>query len=145
MDASQINITPSGICPDIGPFVEMHPDTLHHGALDWAMAQAEGVDVYISGKGSCWLSDKPKQLYSPHTRFRQGGRLLDAYDAQLSTSAISGARMVTVHGCQGTGPDTLTALCRAIVLHKLGTLVKIPLVLAQVRSGESLPDHQKAA
>lgn len=114
-----------------GEWIELPSSTLLHGALDWAMAQVLAVEVTISSNGTCWLSKKPNQQWSPHARFRQGGKLLDEFDVQLVTGATTGGRVASIGGeffC--TGPDTLIAMCRVIVTSKLGEKVMIPAVLA---------------
>lgn len=117
----------------IGASVELLTHTLTDGVLDWAMAQAEGVSVYFSSNGSCWLNDKPNQIYSPSSRFRQSGQMLDKYDVQLSTGPTGGRvafmKNPELYAC---GPDTLVAMCRLIVTFKLGEKVLVPAKLAEI-------------
>lgn len=122
----------------LGALVELPTHSLTKGVLDWAMAQAEGVDVYFSSNGTCWLVDKPNQMYSPHSRYRQGGQLLDKYDVQLNTGP-TGGRVAFIKDPEfyACGPDTLIAMCRLIVTFKLGEKVLVPAKLAEIFRRES--------
>lgn len=121
---------------DSQEFVELQSKDLLRGALDWAMAQVTETPVYFSSNGSCWLEGKPNQAYSPSTRYRQSGILLDVHDVQLSTDKGTGQRIATVDGTSSSGPDTLVAMCRAIVTAKIGLTVMIPAKLA-IKSTEN--------
>jgi hypothetical protein len=115
--------------PLTGEPVEFKYHDLIGGPLDWAVAAALKVDVTVSQSGQCWLVDKPKQLYSPHTRYRQGAEFMDLFDVQLSTGP-TGGRVAQIDGHFACGPDMLTATCRAIVLKFIGETVMIPEDLA---------------
>lgn len=123
----------SGLILDLGASEEFRSRSLTGGLLDWAMAQAEGVSVHFSNNGTCWLDDKPSQRYSPHSRYRQSGQLLDTYDVQMITGPTGGRvaslRYQDLYVC---GPDTLIAMCRLIVVHKLGETVRVPVKLAEI-------------
>ena len=127
----------------LGASVELSSHSLTNGVLDWAMAQAEGVAVYFSSNGSCWLDDKPNQRYSPSSRFRQSGQLLDKYDVQIITGTTGGRvaylRDPELYAC---GPDTLVAMCRLIVVFKLGEKVRVPAKLAEIFQRESEEANQ---
>lgn len=123
----------------IGSCVELASNNLSKGALDWAVAQAEGIEVIFSSNGTVWLQDKPNQMYSPSTRYRQGGQFLDKYDVQLSTDTVTGKRIANINGFVGRGHDTLSATCLAVVLQKFGPSVQFPSKLAEIflRSSEA--------
>jgi hypothetical protein len=117
--------------PLTGEPVEFESVHLIGGPLDWAMSVALKVDVTVSLSGQCWLADKPKQIYSPHTRFRQGAELVDRFDVQLTTGVTTGGRVAQIGDHFACGPDMLTATCRVIVLKLLGEKVMIPEDVAQ--------------
>jgi hypothetical protein len=114
-----------------GEPVEFKTVDLIDGPLDWAMSVALNVPVTVSVSGQCWLADKPKQMYSPHARFRQGAELLDQFDVQLTTGATTGGRVASIDGkFFACGPNMLIATCRVIVMKLLGESVMIPHDLA---------------
>lgn len=124
---------PEGVVLTLGACVEIQTRDLTGGLLDWAMAQAQGVAVHFSTNGTCWFDDKPNQCYTPHSRYRQSGQLLDDYDVQVLTTPTCG-RVAFLNGSDlsASGPDTLTAMCRLIVLHKLGETVRVPAKLVEI-------------
>jgi hypothetical protein len=109
-------------------------------ALDWAIAQIEGVEVAIAAPqyGTGWRVYKPNfgGKYSPSTDWAFGGPLVEKHRISFVT--------------HGTGPDDedgnepivaltsglnyralaakthLLAACRAIVAAKLGDTVQVP-------------------
>lgn len=116
--------------PLTGDPVEYETRKLIGGPLDWAVAAALKVEVTVSQSGQCWLVDKPKQLYSPHTRYRQGAEFMDQFDVQLRTGP-TGGRVAQIEDHFACGPTMLISACRAIVLKFLGEKVMIPHDLAQ--------------
>jgi hypothetical protein len=117
--------------PLTGEPVEFETVHLMGGPLDWAMSVALKVPVTVSVSGQCWLAEKPKQMYSPHSRFRQGAELLDRFNVQLTTGATTGGRVAQIDDFFCCGPDMLIATCRVIVMKLLGPKVMIPYDLAQ--------------
>lgn len=103
-------------------------------ALDWAVAKVEEVGVFpsASSKGTvtCWLSDKPKQQYSPSTRWRQGGPLIHSHEVAFLRNSIKPDPniwlSVLLDGSMSSGPTHLIAACRAIVSAHLGDSVDVP-------------------
>lgn len=128
--------------------IEVKADELTGSALDWATAKAQGLDPWITpfgGVGSdsaCWACSP----YKPSTRWDHGGPLMDSYadmierhDGCVVGDAIGqvkvmhhGGWRVSALGASGLGATKLMALCRAIVIAKLGDLVQVPALLFEV-------------
>jgi hypothetical protein len=113
-------------------------DQSEGASLDWLVAQVESVEVFVSasatGIKTCWQKEKPKQQYSPSSRWRQLGHLLDKYDVTFSRNgdqieafcpAVSQVDQVSA-----LGPDRLTASCRAIAKAFFGNVGVVPVVLS---------------
>lgn len=113
-------------------------DQSEGAALDWMVARAEQVAVFVSisasGLKSCWRSEKPKQQYSPSTRWRECGPLLDKYDVTFSKRGGQiQAFCPTGDGnnqVSALGPDRRTASCRVIAKSFFGNAGVIPFVLS---------------
>lgn len=116
----------------------IHIDDCEGAALDWLVARAEQIGVFASASASgtttCWLRDKPKQQFSPSSRWRQCGPLIDKYDVMFSRC---GDQIQAVCPTDATGsfvsahgPDRMTASCRAIAKSFFGSVGVIPYVLA---------------
>lgn len=123
--------------------IEVQTITLHGAALDWAVAQVEGIEVAIAEPhyGTDWRAYRPESggKYSPSTDWAVGGPLLNkhctsfgvvqdgsasrwrsfAYKAETGMSRIAG------------GESILIAACRAIVTLNLGDTVQVPKELIQ--------------
>lgn len=112
--------------------IEVKTAELSGAALDWAVAKAEGVSVFLStsntGTLTCWLSEKPKQQYSPSTRWRQAGPLIEnnRIGFGLYPNAYFACTGLNDCGGEASGPTHLIAACRAIVAAKLGDTVAVP-------------------
>ncbi|WDH24077.1 phage protein NinX family protein [Pseudomonas chlororaphis] len=123
--------------------IEVKTVDLAGPALDWAVAQVDGVKtIMLSVKsqqakkpfalfGSIALSvgGDDHSSYAPSTCWHCGGPLIDKHignlyrdytTEQVPTALING----TAEGA--AGPSYLVAACRAIVAAKLGEVVSIP-------------------
>lgn len=118
--------------------IEVQTSTLAGAALDWAVAQVEGIEVAIAEPhyGTDWRVYRPESggKYSPSTDWAIGGPLLNkhctsfgvvqdgsasrwrsfAYKAETGMSRIAG------------GESILIAACRAIVMLNLSDIVQVP-------------------
>lgn len=118
--------------------IEVQTSTLAGAALDWAVAQVEGIEVAIAEPhyGADWRVYRPESggKYSPSTDWAVGGPLLNkhctsfgvvqdgsasrwrsfAYKAETGMSRIAG------------GESILIAACRAIVTLNLGDTAQVP-------------------
>ena len=125
--------------------MEIKTHELEGAALDWAVANAMGMDCQVVGNSfdTSWLEDRLDGSrsrifgrYRPSTDWSQGGPLIDAHSISFATigtgrrdengkepvvSIISG-----VDGGIGQASTHLVAACRAIVFAKLGDCVEIP-------------------
>jgi hypothetical protein len=125
--------------------VEVNCSDLVGPALDWAVAQVEGVFVHI---GDPELGDELRIFYvsgvhmpcvvkyRPSTEWRFGGPLIDKYGLSL-IAPEEGIRdshwCVVKEWCHGDvestypeSPTALIAVCRAIVSARLGEVVSVP-------------------
>lgn len=101
-------------------FAEMKTASLTGPALDWTVAQVEGV--------SC-TPHTIKRFYRPSTDWSQGGPLRDKYDVGIEPGVPDGLPYAYVPGRDlhgSRGETALIALCRAIVTAKLGDVVQVP-------------------
>jgi hypothetical protein len=116
--------------------IEVKTSDLAGPALDWAIAQIEGVEVAIAAPqyGTGWRVYKPNfgGKYSPSTDWAVGGPLIDKYKLDLG-APMEADRFTTwsantewghPHGHKGE--TALIAACRAIVAAKLGNTVQVP-------------------
>ena len=118
-------------------FVEVKTAELVGPALDWAVAQTEGVayNAKYLVQTKCNMAGHIQSVkytanYLPSTDWAQGGPLLDKYCSALNKSdtgwwAHAGDRL-------GEGGTALVTLCRAIVAAKLGGVVQVPAELVGV-------------
>jgi len=126
-------------------FAEVETAELTGAALDWAVAQVEGVRYdphYLSCSGyrdgadvwSNWFVSN----FQPSASWADGGRLIEKYQIDLTFERKG---TIYAYPCNDDGlPDTsrqfdeygsfgptyLVAACRAIVAHKLGDTVSVP-------------------
>lgn len=106
-------------------FVEVNAAELTGPALDWVVAQIEGV--------SC-TPHTIMRFYRPSTDWAQGGPLIDKYNIQLTPhgnlwDAQTDLKMGPSSWARQFGTTPLISLCRAIVAAKHGNLVMVPSVL----------------
>ena len=123
--------------------IEVKTADLTGHALDWAVAQAEGLEVFLVGPqyNVPWRVFWKKRgqalqwdvLYNPHEDWALGGPLIEKYAAMVrgfpnqmyETLAIARVRIDGALAWR-SGQTPLIALCRAIVSAKLGDTVQVP-------------------
>jgi hypothetical protein len=124
---------------DLEPaMVEVRTNELTCAALDWAIAQIEGVTVAIASPhyGTDWRIYKPRfgGKYSPSTDWAFGGPLIQKYGCHLNH--ILATNCWHAHCWDGRIPGPapretpLIAACLAIVSAKLGNTVQVPAELS---------------
>ncbi|MBC8947274.1 phage protein NinX family protein [Xenorhabdus indica] len=106
-------------------------------ALDWAMALSLGAEICSKGRflelPSGHFVDKKSKYYSfkPSTNWTQCGQLIEEYKVQFvlvsdaiieASSHLMNKKLVVAE----FGSNHLEAVCRLIVLGKLGDEVEIP-------------------
>lgn len=119
--------------------IEVKTAELVGPALDWAVAQCEGVET-------CWrygrelarihdfhgsrLIEEIRPIYSPSTTWKQGGPLIDKHKVSIAYHNGPGctpmACLHDTHPAFECGRTILIAACRAIVAAKLGKSVRVP-------------------
>ena len=116
--------------------IEVKTSELTGAALDWAVAEAEGLKPSKNWTGI---------YYRPSTDWSVTGPLIDRYSIWLSNddrgyiasiplhSVIAGAYTGDINACLPGGGTALVAVCRAIVLSKIGTTVEVPEQLLEVK------------
>ncbi|WP_110994637.1 phage protein NinX family protein [Pseudomonas sichuanensis] len=126
--------------------IEVKTADLAGHALDWAVAQAEGLEVFLVGpqynvpwrvfwkkRGEVLVRDV---LYNPHEDWALAGPLIDKHMVSLhcpqSTDDVWAGWVITDKGefCQA-GDSAPISACRAIVAAKLGNTVNMPKELMQ--------------
>lgn len=125
--------------------VEVKTTDLIGPALDWSVAQVEGIKtIMLSPRkdearkpfalfGSLALSvgGDDQSSYAPSTCWHCGGPLLHEYAAEFEWITDATIKAFTmIDSGVGFGGTHLVALCRAIVQAKLGETVQIPAELA---------------
>lgn len=118
--------------------VEVNVNDLTGMALDWAVAEADGLRPYLH-KGEFWVLDGKTNMPRPRfsTDWAQGGPLLDEYSWSLPYRAIARHHLGKFESCTPggfphNGDTPLIAACRAIVAAALGNVVRVPAVLVGV-------------
>ncbi|HIC2884912.1 TPA: phage protein NinX family protein [Morganella morganii] len=104
-------------------------------ALDWAVAKSQGIDVFHFGGV---VIERPGSLYAPSTQWEYCGELLEKNcielliyeDSYCATRTSINPRDDTDYP-RGFGRDYKEAICRFVVLYKLGGTVEIPEELLQ--------------
>lgn len=123
--------------------IEVKTAELVGPALDWAVAEAEGITrrepMHIrESEPRCWSCDY-SYGYSPSTDWSQCGPLIEKYHIQTSYNGNGFPRSPTseywcAYACDdsgafrssGGGPTPLIAICLAIVRANLGDVVQVP-------------------
>lgn len=119
--------------------IEVKTAGLTGHALDWAVAQSEGLEasleppqynvpwrVFWKKRGQALEWDV---LYNPHEDWALAGSLIDKHYPTFSFSdGLLRAEVIVASGepFSAVGPDYLVAACRAIVAAKLGDTVQVP-------------------
>lgn len=121
--------------------IEVKTADLAGHALDWAVAQAEGLEVFLVGpeysvpwrvfwkkRGEVLVRDV---LYNPHENWVLAGPMIEKHMVSMhcpqSTDDVWAAWAITDKGefCQA-GNTALVAACRAIAAAKIGDTVQVP-------------------
>jgi hypothetical protein len=91
-------------------------------ALDWAVAEADGVKVLIIEQQIVWPED-----YEPSTKWAIGGPIIEREGIELLCESL-GFRWVAMpqKGPEWQGPTPLIAAMRCYVASKLGEEVDVP-------------------
>jgi hypothetical protein len=107
-------------------------------ALDWAIAQIEGVEVTIAEPQYLvgWRVTRPYPYgkYSPSTDWAIGGPLIQKHGCDLNCIAAANCWEANCWDERSPNPDLhlkegetpLIAACRAIVAAKLGDTMQVP-------------------
>jgi hypothetical protein len=116
--------------------IEVQTSELTGAALDWAVAQVEGIKVATAEPhyGADWRVYRPESggKYSPSTEWAVGGPLIERETLHLFSKTSSQPWTATnAGGFVGFGSTPLVAACRAIVAAKLGYTVQVPRELIQ--------------
>ncbi|MBF8786607.1 phage protein NinX family protein [Pseudomonas asiatica] len=126
--------------------IEVRASNLTGAALDWAVAQVEGINtIMLSPRkgepqkpfalfGSLALSvgGDDQSSYTPSTCWHCGGPLIDKHNGGLHYEAhLADANFRYSSGPGRTGfwcygPTALIAFCRGLVKAKLGDTVQVP-------------------
>ena len=112
--------------------IEVKTADLIGAALDWAVAKAESVPVFVDHQG--WVRKLPDDTsaWRPSWNWSQGGPLLDKHHASAHYQAhLADAQFRYRAGPAGSGfwcygPTALVAFCRSLVKAKLGDTVQVP-------------------
>ena len=119
-------------------FVEVKTQDLSGAALDWAVAQAEGLPALIYPTEPHYVYiDLPGRgcgPYMPSHAWFEGGSLIEKYALTLTPFSMefSGpphywtAQPWDERTLPADGPTALIAACRAIVASVLGDTVSVP-------------------
>lgn len=128
--------------------VEVKTAELAGPALDWAVAQCEGVETcWLYGRGLARIHDfhgnrlieELRPIYSPSTLWSQGGPLIEKcgigvarFFEPIDGPVMEGMEWAAIwidDSVRMDGPTALIAACRAIVAAKLGDTVRVPAAL----------------
>ena len=114
--------------------IEVKVDDLLGPALDWAVGKAIDVDGLKVFGGhvrsedpffSCIYSEADE--FRPSTDWNQGGPLRDRYRIDvIERHPTVHAKLAGLTNAEGFGDTALIAICRAIVLAKLGDTAQVP-------------------
>lgn len=121
--------------------IEVRVSNLVGAALDWAVAQVEGIEtswrygrelVKVHDRGGIKLVESIRSIYSPSTDWSQGGPLVDKhhgglhYEAHLVDANFRYSSGPGRTGFWCYGPTALIAFCRGLVKAKLGDTIQVP-------------------
>ncbi|MFJ7811136.1 phage protein NinX family protein [Pseudomonas asiatica] len=117
--------------------IEVRVSNLIGAPLDWAVAKAEEVPVFIDHQG--WVRKLPDDTnaWRPSWNWCQGGPLIDKYQgsanhsthlagSEFSYSAGPGGETSAASYAWCSGPTALIAFCRSLVNAKIGSVVLVP-------------------
>ena len=112
----------------------MKTSELEGAALDWAVAQCEGLEVeYLNDGITQCLIQKPSGRFAPSTDWSLAGPIIER---EMITVEWTGEDWMAYiwHDEEFFGPTPLIAATRAYVAMKLGDEVEIPVELMEVQS-----------
>ncbi|MDM9556007.1 DUF2591 family protein [Pseudomonas asiatica] len=99
--------------------------------LDWAVAEAEGISVFIDHQGWVRKLSDDTSAWRPSWNWSQGGQLIDKHRGTFQLVRglpedvrYSGGPEAAAVYCYG--PTALVAFCRGFVHYKLGDTVQVP-------------------
>jgi hypothetical protein len=116
-------------------FADVKTADLEGAALDWAVAQVEGISVTLAGPayGNGWRVRKiayPSGKYSPSADWGQGGPLIDKHDVDIDGEGSYCEAWIWMDSSakflKAWGDTRLIASCRVIVESALGDTVQVP-------------------
>ena len=114
----------------------MKTSELTGAALDWAVAEAQGIKVYRSKSGK-WMTANYGEFnhrhgapwYLPSTDWEQGGPIIEREKISVWARGDEWAAETFIPNHEGreeTGPTPLIAAMRCYVTSKLGDEIEIP-------------------
>ncbi|PKI19371.1 phage protein NinX family protein [Pseudomonas monteilii] len=112
--------------------IEVRVSNLIGAPLDWAVAKAEAVPVFIDHQR--WVRKLPDDTsaWRPSWNWTQGGPLFDKHlgsahhNPHLEDNSCRYSAGPAGAGIWLYGPTALVAFCRTLVLTKLGDTVQVP-------------------
>jgi hypothetical protein len=105
--------------------VKVKTSELTGAALDWAVAEAEGLMPSKNWTG---------MYYRPSTDWSVGGPLIERYEITVDPSRSGHWAAANESGNWVESNSPLISTCRAIVASKLGDTVEVPEQLVEVES-----------
>ncbi len=123
------------MCPDYTERMTMKTNELSGAALNWAVAQAEGLLAFghrkISDDCVITLSTGEFEIFAPSTNWAQGGAIIEREDIGLISPHDDVNEWEAYHPTQVHneyyGGTPLVAAMRCYVASKLGEDVEIPI------------------
>lgn len=130
--------------------IEVRTADLVGEALGWAAGTAEGLELFLAPPeyGNSWRvfaryqgqATERSKRHNPWEDWALGGPMVDKYHVQTSFNGSGFSRSPTgEHWCayvcndngtethpSGSGPSALIAVCRAVVIARLGETVQVP-------------------
>ena len=118
--------------------IEVNTADLIGHALDWAVAKAEGLEIFLVGPqyNVPWRVIWKKRgqalewnvLYNPHEDWLLGGKLIEKYRVGFGLYSDYFFAVTGLDDLPGDadGPTHLVAACRAIVAAKFGETAHVP-------------------
>lgn len=103
-------------------------------ALDWAvgvslgqtMRNHRGLDIPAWFDSDNKLAYLPASAYSPSTNWCHGGPLVDQFKPHFNNQIAGGYVKALTYHAECRGETYLIAICRAVVLEKIGYDVEVP-------------------
>ena len=126
----------------------MKTSELTGAALDWAVAQAQGLDYeivdgtvvtgakrYEANRALDYYGCEFDEVFAPSTDWAQGGPIIEAWMIDVGTyrGAWRATRHVGSAPTYGYGPTPLIAAMRCYVASKLGDEIELPTELGELK------------